>query len=177
MELLGRPAGPWLITALVSAVWVATVALARVRKPLATLALTGLAAGLAVLVVDAFLTPALTGWLARVMLTIRGLLLVSQPVGITFLPIYLAIAGAIIGPFIAARNRRRAEGGVSYALWPRCSAGQACRAAGQLASPCSWAPSLAASVHVSASTLSSACSPPGSSAVHARHGGERQEAR
>lgn len=38
-----------------------------------------------------------------------GLLLVSQPVGIKFLPIYLALAGAVIAPIVAARNRRRAQ--------------------------------------------------------------------
>lgn len=58
MDVLGRPLGPWLVTALVSAVWVATVVLGRVRDPLATLALTGLTAGLAVLVVSAVLAPA-----------------------------------------------------------------------------------------------------------------------
>jgi hypothetical protein len=68
MELLGRPAGPWLVTALVSAIWVATVVLGRVHAPLATLTLTGLAAGLAVLAVSALVTPALTGWPSPVIL-------------------------------------------------------------------------------------------------------------
>ncbi|NTU78784.1 MAG: hypothetical protein HGA45_05175 [Chloroflexales bacterium] len=68
MERLGRPIGPWLVTALVSAVWVATVVLGRVRAPLATLVLTGLAAGLAVLMVGALLAPASTGWPDRLML-------------------------------------------------------------------------------------------------------------
>lgn len=62
MERLSRPVGPLLVTALVSAIWVATVVLAGVRAPLTTLALTGLAAGLAVLAVGALLAPALTGW-------------------------------------------------------------------------------------------------------------------
>jgi hypothetical protein len=62
MERFGRPVGPWLVTGLVSAIWVATVVLGRVRAPLATLALTGLAAGLAALAVGALLTPAVTGW-------------------------------------------------------------------------------------------------------------------
>lgn len=68
MEHLGRPAGPWLVTALVSAIWVATVVLGRVYAPLVTLALTGLSAGLAVLAVSALLAPALTGWPSPVML-------------------------------------------------------------------------------------------------------------
>jgi hypothetical protein len=58
INVVGRPQGPWLVTALVSAVWVATVVLNRVSEPVATLALTGLAAGLAVLVVSALLAPA-----------------------------------------------------------------------------------------------------------------------
>ena len=41
-------------------------------------------------------------------IAIAGLLLVNQPLGIKFLPIYLAVAGAVIAPFIAARSRRRA---------------------------------------------------------------------
>lgn len=62
MNTLGRPAGPWLVTALISTIWVATVVLSRVREPLATLALTGLTAGLAVLAVSALLTPTFTAW-------------------------------------------------------------------------------------------------------------------
>jgi hypothetical protein len=68
IDALGRPFGPRLVTALISAIWVATVVLSRVREPLATLIFTGLAAGLAVLAVGALLAPALTGWPSRLML-------------------------------------------------------------------------------------------------------------
>jgi hypothetical protein len=61
MNALGRPFGPLLVTALVAIIWVATVVLSRVREPLMTLTLTGLAAGLAVLAISALVAPALTG--------------------------------------------------------------------------------------------------------------------
>lgn len=67
MSLLGRPLGPWLVTAVISAIWVATVVLSRVRAPLATLALTGLISGLAVLAVSALLAPVLTSWPSSLM--------------------------------------------------------------------------------------------------------------
>lgn len=42
-------------------------------------------------------------------IAVVGLLLFDQLVGIKFLPIYLAIAGAVIAPLVEARNRRRAQ--------------------------------------------------------------------
>lgn len=51
----------------------------------------------------------LLGLVLSQVIAIVGLALVSQPVGIKFLPIYLALAGAVIAPLIEARNRRRAQ--------------------------------------------------------------------
>jgi hypothetical protein len=69
MDAIGRPLGPLLVTALVGAIWVATVVLSRVPAPLTTLALTGLAAGLAVLAISALVAPAFPGspgpWIAH----------------------------------------------------------------------------------------------------------------
>jgi hypothetical protein len=42
-------------------------------------------------------------------IAVVGLLLFDQLVGIKFLPIYLAIAGAVIAPLVEAHNRRRAQ--------------------------------------------------------------------
>lgn len=42
-------------------------------------------------------------------IAIAGLLLVNQAIGIKYLPIYLAIAGAVIAPIVEAQNRRRAH--------------------------------------------------------------------
>lgn len=51
----------------------------------------------------------LLGLVLSQLIAIGGLLLVHQPLGIKFLPIYLAITGAVIAPIVATRNRRRAQ--------------------------------------------------------------------
>jgi hypothetical protein len=51
----------------------------------------------------------LLGLVLSQVIAILGLLLVNQPLGIKFLPIYLALAGAVIAPIVAARSRRRAQ--------------------------------------------------------------------
>jgi hypothetical protein len=51
----------------------------------------------------------LLGLVLSQVIAIVGLLLVNQPIGIKFLPIYLALAGAVIAPIVEARNRRRAQ--------------------------------------------------------------------
>lgn len=99
MELLGRPVGPWLVTALISAIWVATAVLGRIDAPLATLALAGLAAGLAALVVDALLAPALAGWPSQVRL---------NPIAAVAVLATNTLWGALAG--LAAAALRRALG-------------------------------------------------------------------
>lgn len=61
IDVLGRPLGPWLVTAVISAVWIVTVVLGHVRRPLMTLMFTGLAAGVVVLVAIALVGPAFRG--------------------------------------------------------------------------------------------------------------------
>ncbi len=61
MDGLGRPAGPLLISALISLAWLAIVVLGRVRQPLLTLVCAGLVYGLFAIVISAILSPILTG--------------------------------------------------------------------------------------------------------------------
>lgn len=102
MEIFGRPLGPWLITALVSAIWVATVVLSRVREPLATLVLTGLTAGLAVLVVSALLAPA-------VIAGPGGLL--ANPIAVIAVLGANTLWGTLAGLVAAGLRRRLGAGG------------------------------------------------------------------
>lgn len=51
----------------------------------------------------------LLGLVLSQVIAIAGLLLFDQLVGIKFLPIYLAVAGAVIAPLVEARIRRRAQ--------------------------------------------------------------------
>jgi hypothetical protein len=99
MDVLGRPRGPWLVTALVSIIWVATVVLSRVREPLATLALTGLAAGLAVLAVSALLAPAFRGWPGK---------LLANPIAVVAVLATNTLWGALAG--LVAAGLRRGQG-------------------------------------------------------------------
>jgi hypothetical protein len=96
MERFGGPIGPLLVTALVSASWVATVVLGGVRAPLTTLALTGLAAGLAALAVGALLAPALTGWPPGLML---------NPIAVTAVLAINTLWGTLAG-FVALALQR-----------------------------------------------------------------------
>jgi hypothetical protein len=96
MEHLGRPGGPWLITALVAAIWVAVVVLGRVDAPLATLALTGLSAGLAVSAVNALLAPALTG---------RPSALMLQPIAVVAVLATNTLWGTLAGLVAVALRR------------------------------------------------------------------------
>jgi hypothetical protein len=102
IEFLGRPFGPLLVTATVSAIWVATVVLSRVREPLATLALTGVAAGLAVIVISALLAPALGGGAAG---------LFASPIGVVAVLVVNTLWGTLAGLLALALGRAlRASG-------------------------------------------------------------------
>ncbi|MCE7990245.1 MAG: hypothetical protein DYG89_54590 [Caldilinea sp. CFX5] len=64
MDRLGRPAGPLLITLLISVAWLAIVVYVRVDRPILTLLCTGLTYGIFALVISTILSPVLTGQLA-----------------------------------------------------------------------------------------------------------------
>lgn len=58
---LGTPQGAWLLTGLVTAVWVGVVGLGRVPRPVLTLTLAGLAFGLFIIPLSAVMSTVLTG--------------------------------------------------------------------------------------------------------------------
>lgn len=60
-ELLGRPATPLLLTALVSLVWILVIGLSRVPRPFLTLVLSGAVYGVGAIVMSAILSPLLAG--------------------------------------------------------------------------------------------------------------------
>lgn len=61
MDIVGKPLGPWLITALISLAWVVIVLMARVRAPFLTLVLAGLSYGIFAILLSTILSPILTG--------------------------------------------------------------------------------------------------------------------
>ncbi|MET9296470.1 hypothetical protein [Streptomyces sp. NPDC003077] len=101
-DALGKPATPLLLTLVISLTWIAAVGLRRVREPLLTLVVTGLAYALAVLVLSAILSPLLTGRL-------QGPL--AQPQAIVPLFAINALWGALCG--LAATGLRKARHGRS----------------------------------------------------------------
>ncbi|MFJ4539879.1 hypothetical protein ACIP39_28510 [Streptomyces tibetensis] len=98
-EALGKPLTPVILTLGITLTWILAVGLSRVRDPLLTLVVTGVAYALAALVLSAVLSPLLTGKL-------QGPL--AQPWAI--IPLFLVNAawGAFCGA--CAIGLRRARG-------------------------------------------------------------------
>ncbi len=88
MDGLGRPAGPLLISVLISLAWLAIVVLGRVRQPLLTLVCAGVVYGLFAIVISAILSPILTGELSGP---------ATNPFAMVAVLITNAIWGALIG--------------------------------------------------------------------------------
>lgn len=100
-DAIGSPAGPVLLTVLVTLVWVAIVGLGGVARPVLTLTLTGLAYGLYVIPLSAVLSIVLEGTLAgpvAMPLAIIPLLLINAAWG--------ALAGVLALGVQAATGRR-----------------------------------------------------------------------
>jgi hypothetical protein len=93
MDLLGKPFGPVLITALISLAWLGIVLTAKIRQPLLTLIFTGLAYGFFAILTSAILSPILSGELS-------GPLTAPFGIGIMAVLTTNAIWGGVIG-FVA----------------------------------------------------------------------------
>lgn len=85
---LGTPAGPLLLTGLVTLVWVGVVGLGRVPRPVLTLVLSGLAYGVFVVPLSAVLSTVLTG-------TLQGP--VAAPVAVVPILLTNALWGLVAG--------------------------------------------------------------------------------
>lgn len=98
---LGTPAGPLLLTALVTLVWIGVVGLGRVPRPVLTLVLAGLAYGICVIPLSAVLSTVLTG-------TVQGP--VSAPLAIVPILLTNALWGLVAGLLAwAVQHVRRAR--------------------------------------------------------------------
>lgn len=85
---LGTPAGPLLLTGLVTLVWIGVVGLGHVPRPVLTLVLAGLAYGISIIPLSAVLSIALTG-------TLQGP--VATPIAVVPILITNALGGLLAG--------------------------------------------------------------------------------
>jgi hypothetical protein len=90
---LGTPAGPLLLTGMVTLVWIGVVGLGQVPRPVLTLVLAGLAYGIYVVPLSAVLSIALTG-------TLQGP--VAVPIAVVPVLITNALWGLLAGLFALA---------------------------------------------------------------------------
>ncbi|MFJ2899049.1 hypothetical protein ACIO87_29705 [Streptomyces sp. NPDC087218] len=95
-EVLGRPATPLALTAVISAVWIAVAGLGRVREPLLQLMAAGIGYAIAATLLSAALSPVLEGEL-------RGPL--THPIALIMVCLTNAAWGALCG--LCARGVQR----------------------------------------------------------------------
>lgn len=93
-DQVGRPAGPLLVTVVVSSVWIVVVGLSRVRHPVRTLVAAGLVYGALAVVCSAVASVLLTGQL-------QGPLTTPFGVGVFAVLLVNAVWGAVTGVFAA----------------------------------------------------------------------------
>ncbi|KUG61799.1 hypothetical protein [Kocuria sp. CH-021] len=97
-DVLGAPAGPLLLTGLVTAVWIGVVGLGCVPRPVLTLVLAGLAYGVYVIPLSAVLSTVLTG-------TLQGP--VAVPVAVVPILLGNALWGLVAGLLALGVQRLR----------------------------------------------------------------------
>lgn len=103
-DLLGKPATPLVLTAVITVAWVLVVGLSRVREPVLTLVAAALAYAVAAGILSAILSPILTG-------EVQGVL--ATPLAIVPMLITNAIWGLVAGLLALAVQRGR---GVEHSL-------------------------------------------------------------
>lgn len=100
-DVLGRPATPLVLTAVISLVWILSVGLSRVREPLLTLVAVGVGYALASVLLSAILSPILLGHL-------EGPL--ARPIALVPLLVVNVGWGAVCGALaLGLRRLRRAR--------------------------------------------------------------------
>lgn len=102
MDELGKPLAPLLVTAAVSVIWIASVGLSRVSRPVLTLIFAGLGYGVFAIILSGILSPILNGQLEGPLaapFAIIPVLLVNAAWG--------AITGVIARALHGARRGRR----------------------------------------------------------------------
>lgn len=90
------PSGPWLLTVLVSLVWIGVVGLGRVPRPVLTLTLAGLAYGVAIIPLSAAVSTVLTG-------TVQGPLV--MPIAVVPILLMNGLWGLLAGLLAGAVQR------------------------------------------------------------------------